>query len=247
MKGLVIPIATEGTLTRFKEKLGNYPIIDTPLIKAEVFEDRIIEMIKMIKSMRNPEEYIHIFTSKSSIAFLGPHVKADNAYIFRRCICIGKATAEALDRLLRNLSTDYEVHIPSPNTSIGVLTLLKGMYGYPIYWSSFNPNWELVKHIIHRGGCVNVIYKVYLDEASAEGVTQLLRDYERIYLIFPSAISLDYLRFIGRIEDREIIGIFLSNRIYLAADTHRLNKVYVYESSDIEEFYDFVRGVLNEA
>jgi|Deesub1362B_J571_1020462.scaffolds.fasta_scaffold00005_384 hypothetical protein len=243
---IILPVATNSSIVRLRNRLGNENIITKSLVKIKLYKKRVAGLLNILLEESAPEKYINIFTSKNSVLYLSHYLDNEVMPLFRKTICIGSATAETFKETFKDKISDLQVYVPEKNNSSGIIDILMKIEGIPIYWASKYSSWKLAKYVIEKGGIFNVIYKPYLDRKLAGEVTEYLKKYDRGYIIFLSKISLDFEEYLYDLKETELIGIFLSQRIYKSSSKGLFSKSYVYDSDDMEGFYSFLKGVINE-
>jgi hypothetical protein len=248
---ILVPVVSRETLSRLKVVLDGYEIIDKPLL---LIDPDYIEIENALDNIAELEDHriVSIFTSKNSVKVLLSYLYEngrleDYKFIFQNVICIGPSTLKFFRREMDNYYSDFRPVvelIPARHNTGELIKLMDNIDGMPILWASKYVDDALREYVVGRGGLVTGLYEIILDRESLLDVIEWLREYDKIYFIFMSVKSLEAIRYLNDLVNLDMHGIFISERVYNAAEWKPFRVNYVYRRGNIEDFYLFIRGVV---
>ena len=251
---ILFPIITEETLKIFMYEVEEYNIIRTPLLKIHPKYDVIRKLLSEVDRFPR-DRVLSIFTSKNGVKVVLNYLMENSIldkylYLFRHVACIGPFTMEYLLKYLLNKVNGFKplsILIPHEHNSISLSKLLKDIDLSPILWASTYVNNNLRNTVSSLGGLIGYIYDISLEKDKLEELLYKFKSiYRKFFFVFMSVKALESIDSIRSILNTGIYGIFISDRVFKAADTDIFKRCYVYNGQSINGFYKFIQEVVKE-
>jgi len=249
---ILIPILTEETMKKFASEMKGYNLICTPFLRIlsnyKVIEESLGNAVKLPK-----DKILSVFTSKNGVKvffsyLLKKNILSNYSYLFKHVACIGPSTMEYLLKRVSDELNGFRplsLFVPDEHTSSGLSRLLMNLDLIPILWASSYVDIVLRDIVSSLGGSVANIYEVSLERDRLKEFLHMVRNmYKEFFFVFMSVRALESVGLIERILKHGVYGVFISKRVYKAADKSIFRKCFVYDGHDINGFYEFIRGVI---
>ena len=250
---VLFPILTEETMRQFIRRMTGLNIISTPLLRILPRYNSLKKYLGLADTLSR-EGVLSVFTSKNGVKVLLDYLRDNNiveryGYIFRRVACIGPSTKNYLLSQINHVIPSLEscsIYVPDENTSEGLGRLVVNLSFVPMLWGSIYVDPGLEEVVRSLGGFSAGIYSLLLDKNMLVHTLNRIEDHsQKIFFVFMSVRSLDAIEIIKISKFYRAYAIFISKRVFDAANVSVFDGCFVYRGWDLDGFYDFVREVVS--
>jgi uroporphyrinogen-III synthase len=246
MEYVIVPLASRDTALELKKRVKERNMVTLSVLGHKA-DRRVIE--RAIGQVKGGGVFNSIFTSKTAVKTLWRYVRKEPELakkIFKDSIAIGPSTARAIAELYGKLGISAHVRVSDKHSSEGIVELLERDKKY-LLWCSKSVNKVLADTLLERGDVVAPIYRIKINERVFGRLHSILTKYRIKYLIFTSVSSGEaWDRFMNSfsIENKEMYAIAISRRVAERLKERHFKHIYVYESSDLTLFPEFIKEVV---
>ena len=250
---VLFPILTEETMRQFIRRMAGLNIISTPLLKILPRYSSLKKYLGLADTLSR-DYVLSVFTSKNGVKVLLDYLRDNNIvegyeYIFKRVACIGPSTKNYLLSQINHVIPSLRscsIYVPDENTSEGLGRLVVNLGFVPMLWGSIYVDPRLEEVVRSLGGFSAGIYSLLLDKNMLVHTLNRIKVHSKeIFFVFMSVRSLDAIKLIRSVKLYRVYAIFISERVFRAADTSVFDGCFVYRGYDLDGFYDFVREVVS--
>lgn len=240
---VIVPLASRDTALELKKRVKEKNMVILSVLGHRA-NRKVIE--RAIGHVKGGMVFSSIFTSKTAVKTLWRYMRKEPKLakkVFKNSIAIGPSTARKISELYRKLGISAPIKVSDRHNSEGIIELLEKGKRY-ILWCSESVNRALADALVERGDVVAPIYRIRINERVFDRLYSTLTGYEVKYLIFTSVSSCEaWDRFMSdfSLPNGEMYAIAISRRVADRLKEGCFKHIYVYESSDLTLFPEFVK------